>query len=75
MCHATNFVFPHHTLRKIKEVLINYCPTYLAYSMCRSSRFMVGFVDKTMPTFRKTELLPICAATAPEGPRPWKYAS
>jgi len=43
--------------------------------MCRSSRFMVGVVDKRMSTFRKTELLPTCAATEPEGPRPWKYAS
>jgi len=43
--------------------------------MCKSSRFMVGIVDKIMSTLRKTELLPICAATAPEGPRPWKYAS
>jgi len=75
MCHATSFEFPHHTLWKLNEVPISYSPTYLAYSMCKSSRVMVGFVDKRMSTFRKTELLPICTATEPEGPRPWKYAS
>jgi len=75
LCHSTRSVFPHHTLWKLNGVMTNYCPTYLAYSMCKSSRFMIGFVDKTRPTFRKTELLPTWAATVPEGPRPWKYAS
>ena len=74
LCHVAIFVFPHHTMRKYNDVVINYCPTYLVYSKWTSSRFMDGLLAKVKTTFWRMDLLPTCAAEVPEDRRSMTFA-